>query len=366
MEQRRKIIALVKSPQRFLQLICPLYGKIYEILSASNEERVFEMASQPPVDLVVIDSIVAGENSIDLIRKLKETEVTKNISIVIMLGVDEEKLKKSSLEAGADDFMIKPIGLSNFKARTRALLREKELEYKLEKKMLFYYEIKCIEETTDDLAREVIYRLSIAAKFKDDESGTHLLRMMNYSSIIARNMGLSAEMVHDILYASTLHDIGKIGIPDSILLKPGKLTPGEREIMEKHSIIGNKILAGSQSKIIQTAQTIAMYHHEKWNGKGYPKNLSKNEIPIVAQVVAIADVFDALTSKKPYRESIPLEKSKAIIKKGTGTDFNPDAVAGFFKGFNEILRIKDQFQDTDESVFVKMIRKKERVAQMKR
>lgn len=178
--------------------------------------------------------------------------------------------------------------------------------------------------------------------------------MSNYSAVVARKMGLVERTVESILYAAPMHDIGKIGIPDKILLKPAKLDPEEWEIMKQHAIIGGKILEGSRAGFIALGEIVALTHHEKWNGSGYPKGLKGKNIPLVGRIVAIADVFDALTSKRPYKEPFSVEKSFGIIREGRGSHFDPDVVDAFFASENDILTIKEKFKDAEASLFLKM------------
>ena len=178
--------------------------------------------------------------------------------------------------------------------------------------------------------------------------------MSNYSAAIARQMGLGKETTETILYASPMHDVGKIGIPDKILLKPGKLDPEEWEIMKQHAVIGGRILSGSDSGFIKLAEVIALTHHEKWNGSGYPHGLRGTATPLAGRIAAIADVFDALISRRPYKEPFPLEKSFAIIREGRGSHFDPDVVDAFFAVEKEILSIMETFKDQEPSLFVQM------------
>lgn len=194
---------------------------------------------------------------------------------------------------------------------------------------------------------DTIFRLSVAAEFKDPDTAFHLNRMSSYAHLIAKKIGLSSKDQELILHAAPMHDIGKIGIPDSILLKPGKLKPEEWEEMKKHTLYGSKILENSKSKIIETSRIIALHHHEKLNGKGYPFGLKGDEIPIFARICAIADVFDALTSKRPYKPAFSFEKSISIIEAESGKAFDIDFVNSFLKNKKEILLIQSKYQDTN-------------------
>ena len=187
---------------------------------------------------------------------------------------------------------------------------------------------------------DTINRLVLAAEYKDEDTGDHIVRMARYSALIAEKLGLPARDVQNILYAAPMHDVGKIGIQDSILLKPGKLTAEEFEIMKSHTTIGAKILGNSEAEILKIAAQIALSHHEKWNGKGYPQGLSGNEIPLFGRIVGLADVFDALTSRRPYKDPFPAEVAFEIIRGDRGKHFDPDMVDVFFENTDEVLQIK--------------------------
>jgi len=192
---------------------------------------------------------------------------------------------------------------------------------------------------------DTIYRLSVAAEFKDKDTASHIRRMSHYSAALARVIGWSESQVEQILYAAPMHDVGKIGIPDSILLKPGKLTDEEFKVMEGHTEIGAKILKGSDSDIIQMSEIVAITHHEKWNGKGYPKGLKETEIPQSGRIVAVADVFDALSSRRVYKGAMGLEEAFGIIKKDAGTHFDPECVEAFGTILDEASDIHERYQD---------------------
>jgi len=192
---------------------------------------------------------------------------------------------------------------------------------------------------------EAILRLSKAAEYRDDDTGNHVFRVGMYSAEIGKQLGIEPHNIKKLFYAAPMHDVGKIGIPDNILLKPGKLTEEEWEIMKQHSLMGVKILEGSSSEIINMAEIIARGHHEKWNGKGYPDGKKGNNIPIFCRIVAIADVFDALTTARPYKTPFSIEKSFAILKEERGEHFDPDVVDAFFVVENKISEIKEKYSD---------------------
>jgi len=208
-------------------------------------------------------------------------------------------------------------------------------------------ELKEANKKLQEAYLDTINRLVIAAEYKDKDTGAHIVRIGGYSRFIATKSGLPEKDVQNILYAAPMHDIGKIGIPDSILLKPGKLTKEEFEIMKTHTIIGASILKGSKAEVLKFAEQIAISHHEKWNGKGYPKGLKGEEIPITGRIVGLVDVFDALSSKRPYKDPYPIERVCDIIRKERGEQFDPGLVDILLNNINTILKIKTEVDFTN-------------------
>jgi putative two-component system response regulator len=209
--------------------------------------------------------------------------------------------------------------------------------------------ISQLRETHEELREayiDTIHRLVLAAEFKDEDTGDHIMRMARYSALMAEKIGFTTKEIEMLLYSAPMHDVGKVGIPDRILLKPGKLTGEEFELMKSHAIIGARILANSRSEMLKTAQQIALTHHEKWNGAGYPMGHKEEEIPIVGRIVGIADVFDALTSRRPYKDPYPLDVSLEIIKKGRGQDFDPHLVDIFLNNIDTIVAIKAEINSS--------------------
>lgn len=194
---------------------------------------------------------------------------------------------------------------------------------------------------------DTIFRLSLAAEYRDRDTSFHLKRMSHYSKIIAKHLGFSEADQEIILYASPMHDVGKIGIPDAILLKPGKLTPQERAVMEQHPVIGAEILGGSDSVILQKSAVIALSHHEKFDGSGYPNGFKGQDIPLEGRIVALADVFDALTSRRVYKEAWSLDDVFALVAKARGQHFDPDVIDAFYAGHDEVMAIYERYQEPD-------------------
>lgn len=201
-------------------------------------------------------------------------------------------------------------------------------------------ELRTAHQELQKASLDTIRRLVIAAEYKDEDTGDHIIRMSGYSALIAERCGLPAKEVQNILYAAPMHDVGKIGIPDSILMKPGKLTVEEFEIVKTHTTIGANILAYSRAEVLNLAEQVALCHHEKWDGKGYPQGLAGNTTPLAARIIGLADVFDALTSKRPNKDAYPVDMACDIIKREREHQFDPDIVDVFLKHLDEILKIK--------------------------
>ncbi len=205
-----------------------------------------------------------------------------------------------------------------------------------------FVDLKSAHRKMKDAYLDTIHRLALAAEYKDEDTGDHIVRMSRYCALLAKEIGLHDQQVQNILYASPMHDIGKIGIPDNILMKKGRLTDDEFDLMKTHTTIGAKILARSNVEILQVAETIALSHHEKWNGKGYPAGLAGDQIPIEGRIVALPDAFDALTSRRPYKEPYPVDVATDIIRKERGAHFDPQIVDAFMDNFDKILQIREE------------------------
>lgn len=334
----------------------------YDIVLVHDGKEALEKIQETPVDVILLDIMMPEMDGFEVARRLKSDNETKIIPIVMVTALQEVGDRIKALEAGADDFLTKPVDKTEVRARVASLLKVKayndhmrnyqqELESEVAKRTK---ELRKAFKKIKVASLETIYRLTRAAEFKDEDTGAHIQRMSNYSAIIARTMGLSEQTVESILYAAPMHDIGKIGIPDRILLKPAKLDPDEWVIMKQHTIMGGRILEESAAGFIKLGEIVALTHHEKWDGSGYPKGLKGNKIPLVGRIVAIADVFDALTSKRPYKEAFSLEKSYEIIKDGRGTHFDPHVVDAFFASREKLLAIKEKFKDEQESYLFQM------------
>jgi putative two-component system response regulator len=243
------------------------------------------------------------------------------------------------IEAGASDFVTKPISSKEIVLRVNRILRERKL---LSDRRKAHEKLQITHNALQESYLDTIHRLVLAAEYKDEDTGDHIVRMSSYCSLIAEKLGLPDDQVQNILSATPMHDIGKVGIPDKIIMKPGKLTHKEFEIIKTHTIIGAKILEGSKAEILRIAQEIAISHHEKRDGTGYPYGIAGTQIPSAGRIVALADTFDALTSRRPYKDPYPIEIAVDIILKDRERSFDPEVVDIFMRNINGFEKIQAQ------------------------
>jgi len=339
-----------------------LQGEGYLVETAETGKEALEKIPLFNPDIVLTDYLMPEMDGITLCRAIKNNPETIDIGVILITGVNDFETRIKGLSAGADDFLAKPVMVPELFARIKSLSKvkfyhdflkdyQKKLEEEVEKKtadlLKANLELQVAYAEIQELSLEIIYRLARAAEYRDEHTGYHIQRISHYSVALGTHLGLSNEALEVLKYASPLHDIGKLGIPDRILLKPGPLSPEEWKIMKMHTVIGAQILAGSRIKYLKAAEKIALYHHERWDGTGYPMGLKGEKIPLFARIVAVADVFDALTTDRPYRKAMSVEEAFEIIKKGRGSHFDPQIVDTFFKIKEEILSIKELFKDEE-------------------
>jgi putative two-component system response regulator len=330
----------------------------FELVRAEDGFDALAKISGGRIDLVLMDVMMPGMDGFEATRRIRQDAENRLLPIILITALRGREDRVRGIEAGCDDFISKPVDSVELLARVRSLLKVKAYNDLLEtyRRDLEAEVAARTAELTGAFGKiksaslETIYRLSMASEYKDVDTGVHIKRMSLYSAAIACRMGFDENVVETILYAAPMHDLGKIGIPDRILTKPGKLDSLEWEIMKRHTQIGARILSGSEAEFIRLGATIALSHHEKWDGSGYPEGLSGADIPVSARITAIADVFDALTVKRPYKEPFTVEKSFAIILEGRGKHFDPDVVDAFFAIQDEILAIRKRFDEDDPPV----------------
>lgn len=297
-------------------------------------------------DLVIVDYMMPELDGMQFISRLRAIPGREEIPILMITANDDKDVRYDALELGATDFLTKPVDRIEFSARVRNMLNLASSRRKLADKAAWLAEE--VEKATAAVylrEQELLFRMSRAAEFRDPETGVHIQRMANYSCLIAEQLGLPSDAQTLILQAAPMHDVGKIGIPDQILLKPGALTTEEFERMKTHTTIGFELLKGSESAILQAAATIAVSHHEKFDGSGYPYGVAGEEIPLFGRIVAVADVFDALTSERPYKKAWSVERAAEFLREGRGRHFDPSCLDAFIARWSDVMAVYSRFRD---------------------
>ncbi|NQT61044.1 MAG: response regulator [Bacteroidetes bacterium] len=319
-----------------------------EIIKARDGKEVLEKARQVLPDVVLMDVMMPQLDGFEATRQLKQDELTHTIPIVMVTALNGVEDRIKAFEAGADDFLSKPIDHTELQSRVRSLLKvkayndymidqQKHLEDIVSRRTV---QLKKALELVESSSLEIINRLTRAAEYRDNDTASHIIRVGEYSAAIARILELPGKMVELIKQAAPMHDVGKIGISDTILLKSGKLDTEEWDVMKTHTTIGKSILHNSNIEYIQMAETIAYTHHEKWDGRGYPQGLIGSQIPLPGRIVAVADVFDAVTTRRPYRkEPFPMDQVFSLIQEGRASHFDPEVVDVFLSIKKQVITI---------------------------
>jgi response regulator RpfG family c-di-GMP phosphodiesterase len=305
----------------------------YENLSSTTDPaKVVGLCVQSSPDLVLLDLQMPAIDGFEVLRQLAPWIRDGAVPVVVLTADSAQVTKQKAHSEGASDFLTKPFDAFEALLRIENLLKTRFLQVELRKQNLILEQR--VRERTEDLAvarLEILKRLAIAAEYKDDETGGHIQRVGRTSGLLAETLGLDREHVELIRNAAPLHDVGKIGVPDSVLLKPGRLTPEERKVMQTHVRIGGSILSKSRSPLLRVAQQMALTHHEWWDGHGYLAGLQGDEIPLSGRIVALADVFDALTQDRPYKRALPVEQACEEIRALSARQFDPQVVEAFLK-----------------------------------
>jgi response regulator RpfG family c-di-GMP phosphodiesterase len=322
-----------------------------EVVGYASPLAALDWAEGHRADLVVVDYHMPELDGLRFIERFRQIPGSEHALIVMVTADEERVVRHRALESGANDFLTKPIDRVEFIARMRNLLElAKSKRHLLDRAQWLREEV---ERATSALAAreiETIVRLTRAAEFRDDVTGMHVIRVGHMCAAMARYAGLSDDACKRLLLAAPMHDIGKVATPDGILLKPGPLTPAESEIMKRHTIAGHEILKDSESEMLRTAAEIALSHHERYDGSGYPQGLRGDAIPLSGRLCSIVDVFDALTSVRPYKSAWPVDEAVVTIRSGAGTQFDPEIVALFDASQPELLDIKRRFADAPPTV----------------
>lgn len=330
---------------RLLEKILEMAG-YNNVVCTQYPLQVLDLYQEHNSDLILLDLNMPELDGFGVMDQLNELTEANPPPILVLTAQDMQSYRQRALDNGARDYVTKPFDAKELLSRVRNLL-DVQMAQKYMANQNEILEIKVQERTQKihDTRLQVVRRLGRAAEYRDEETGLHIIRMSKMAVVIAKAAGFDARQCDLLLNAAPMHDVGKIGIPDHILLKPGKFEPEEWEIMKTHAQIGADILFGDDSKLMKMAHDIAISHHEKWNGKGYPYGLEGEAIPLVGRITAIADVFDALTSKRPYKKAWSIEKSVELFKEESGHHFDPKLVEIFLDKLPEIVAIKNKYAE---------------------
>lgn len=323
----RQVLLLVDDEPANLHVLKHILQEHYRLLFARDGQRALELAAAERPQLILLDVMMPGMTGHEVCAQLKSDPHTSDIPVIFVTALSNVDDEIRGFELGAVDYITKPVSAPIVKARVRTHLSLVRAEVLRETRL------------------NIVQALGMAAEYKDNETGLHVIRMSHFSRIIALEAGFSAEEADELLHAAPMHDVGKIGIPDAILQKPGKLDDAEWEIMQKHPEIGAQIIGEHDASMLKMAHRIALGHHEKWDGSGYPAGLAGNAIPIEARIVAIADVFDALTSVRPYKKAWSVEDAVALIREQSGRHFDPDLVECFLRRLDDINHIRERWAE---------------------
>ncbi len=334
----RRTLLLVDDESTNLQVLRHTLQAQYRLLFAKDGPTALSLVRKERPDLILLDIMMPGMSGYEVCETLKRDEDTRAIPVIFVTALSQVADEHKGLELGAVDYITKPFNPPVVQARVRTHLSLVQAEEVRETRL------------------QIIRCLGAAAEYRDNETGLHIVRMSHYAWRLAREIGYSDEAADELLNAAPMHDVGKIGIPDAVLLKPGKLDAAEWAIMRQHTVIGARIIGEHASGLLRLAATIALRHHEKWDGSGYPDGLAGEAIPLAARIIALVDVFDALTSVRPYKPAWPVEDAVAHIRKESGRHFDPALVEAFLRCLPDILAFRARWADAPEEPEVDQVR----------
>jgi putative two-component system response regulator len=318
----------------------------HEPVRFDDPVRALAWCRENGADLIIVDFMMPVMDGHQFIEGARATPLLADVPVVMVTAAGQSVVRRRALEIGATDFLTKPVDSTEIKLRLRNLLQLRHAQNLLRDRAAHLSaEVQVATRAIVLRERELIMRLSRAAEFRDPETGGHIQRMAHYAALIARQLGESDAFQQDLLTAAPMHDIGKLGTPDHILLKRSALTPDEQVEMRRHAEIGGRILAETDSPLLRLACEIAETHHEKYDGSGYPRGLKGDAIPLGGRIVAVADVFDALNSTRPYKHAWPIAESRAYLEQHSGGHFDPRCVQAFVSGWDEVVAIRARFPD---------------------
>jgi len=371
MDQKNRDILIVDDDRMIRRLFYMLLSPNYTVREAASGEEALDIVTTWQPDLVLLDLMMPGIDGYETCRHLKNSSRDRPPQVIMVSGRSTPAEQVKAFAVGADDYLVKPVDHVELRSRVElhfnlreslAVVASLHSELDANHQALKRSTQERIEQTlaVQDVA---VFTLAKMAETRDKDTGDHIERMREYSQCVANELQrcscyakiIDQTFLADLYRSSPLHDIGKIGIPDSILLKPGRLTPAEFEVMKTHTMIGGNILNDAVLKLkgggfLTMATLIAQFHHEHWNGMGYPAGLIGGEIPLAARIVTVADVFDALTSVRPYKEAWSPDRAKQLIDDAAGTQFDPEVVAAFDRCYEDLLDIRQSYVDSFSTV----------------
>ncbi|HEY2514917.1 MAG TPA: HD domain-containing phosphohydrolase [Polyangiaceae bacterium] len=350
--QKGRILVVDDTESHILLLRKVLKGGGYlSVATTTNPAEAVDLYKEFQPDLVILDLHMAPIDGFQVLEQLKAVEPADSyVPALMMTALNDPDVLVRALERGARDFLNKPFERVEALTRIRNMLEVRILHNRVrDQNRILEETVRARTQEIRETRLEVIRRLGRAAEYRDNETGLHIIRMSLAAAILGRAVGLSRDQCDLILNASPMHDIGKIGIPDRILLKPGPLEPDEWKVMRRHPIIGAELLAGGSSDLMQMAESIAYCHHEKYDGTGYPRGLEGESIPLAARIVAVCDVFDALLSRRPYKAPWTVDQALAELDKRAGSHFDPALVETFHGVIDQVLEVHARYADDHES-----------------
>jgi len=327
-DARPKLLLVDDEPTN-LQVLRQILQDDYRLLFAKDGDKALELAERENPALILLDVMMPGMTGHQVCTQLKAQPATAAIPVIFVTALADVEDEAMGFDVGAVDYITKPVSPAIVRARVRthlSLVRVDELH---------------------ETRLQIVQRLGLASEYKDNETGLHVIRMSHYTHILAKAAGFSEREADDLLNAAPMHDVGKIGIPDAILQKNGKLDEAEWAVMRSHAQIGAEIIGEHEAGLLKTARIIALTHHEKWDGSGYPSGLKGEEIPLAGRIVAIADVFDALTSVRPYKPAWPVQEAVDLLRRESGRHFDPELVELFLAQLPAILEVKERWAETE-------------------
>ncbi|MGH8482057.1 MAG: HD domain-containing phosphohydrolase [Nevskiaceae bacterium] len=340
MDLIRPTVLVVDDTPENLHVLSGVLQDEYSVRVATSGEKAIAAArADPQPDLILLDVKMPVMDGYEVCRRLKNDYSTQRIPVIFVTGMGEAEDEARGFELGGVDYIVKPVNPAIVRARVRTHVQLYDQKRHL---------LELVQQRTrelEDTRLQIIRRLGRAAEFKDDETGYHVIRMSHYCRMLAVASGIPDYRAELLFNAAPMHDVGKIGIPDSILEKAGPLTPDEWSVVKRHPVIGAGIIGRHNNELLEMARVVALTHHERWDGSGYPRALRGEAIPLVGRIVAVADAFDALTSTRPYKQAWPVEEAVALLRREAGRQFDPRLIPKFIELLPQVKDIMGQYSE---------------------